>query len=56
MLILPGLAFAKAMNSGTLFTGNTGFATMTKGVRMILEIGAMSRMKLKLSFGYSAAL
>src|SRR6516165_9316119 len=44
MLILPGLAFAKAMNSGTLFAGNTGFATMTKGVRMILEIGAMSRM------------
>ena len=49
MLILPGLALAKAMNSGTVLAGNAGTTTMTAGSRLMPATGAMSRMKLKLS-------
>jgi hypothetical protein len=37
------------MNSRTVFVENDGFTSMTKGTRMTLATGAMSRMKLKLS-------
>jgi hypothetical protein len=47
---LPGLALAKAMNSGTVLAGNDGFTSMTLARRPMNAIGAMSRMKLKLSF------
>jgi hypothetical protein len=46
MLIFPGLALAKAMNSESVLAGNDGFTSMTRGVRIILAIGTMSRMKL----------
>jgi hypothetical protein len=36
-LILPGLAFAWAMNSGTVLAGTDGLTTMTKGRLMIIE-------------------
>jgi hypothetical protein len=38
------------MNSGTVFAGTNGFTTMTLGKRMMPATGAMSLMKLKLSF------
>ena len=41
--ILPGLALAWAMNSGTLFTGSDGFTCMSWGTRTMLAIGAVSR-------------
>src|SRR5829696_5617130 len=50
MLILPGLVFAYAMNSGTDFAGNDGFTTTTPGLRRKLATGAMSRIKSKLVF------
>jgi hypothetical protein len=56
MLSFPGLAIAKAINSGTVFPGTDGWVTMTRGSRLILATGAMSRMKLKLSLSYSVAL
>ena len=49
MLILPGLALAKAMNSGTVLAGTDGFTSMTLGTRIMPATGAMSRMRLKLS-------
>src|SRR5262249_45711561 len=50
MLSLPGLAFPKAMSSGTVLAGTDGFTTITLGKRMRPATGAMSRMKLWLSF------
>jgi hypothetical protein len=47
MLILPGLALAKAMNSATVFAGTDGLTTMTSGTRRIPAIGVMSRRMLK---------
>jgi ABC-type dipeptide/oligopeptide/nickel transport system permease subunit len=35
------------MNSGTDLAGTDGFTTMTLGSRIMLAIGAMSRMKLR---------
>ena len=35
---------------GTVFAENDGFTSITKGPRVTLATGAMSRMKLKLSF------
>jgi hypothetical protein len=49
ILILPGLALAWAMNSGTVLAGNEGFTSMIFGAVSRLATGAMSRMKLKLS-------
>ncbi len=45
-VLLPGVAFAYAMNSGTVLAGNQGFTTMTFVERMMAAIGAMSWMKL----------
>jgi hypothetical protein len=55
-LSLPALSLAYAMNSGRLLTGIDGCTTMTLGTRISPATGAMSRMKLKLSFSYSVAL
>ena len=49
-LILPGLALAYVMNSGTVLAGTEGCTTITAGSRLRLATGVMSRMKLKLSF------
>jgi hypothetical protein len=38
------------MNSGTVLAGTDGFITIAYGWRVKLATGAMSRMKLKLSF------
>jgi len=38
------------MNSGTVLAGTAGCSTIKLGTRMMAAIGAMSRMKLKLSF------
>jgi hypothetical protein len=46
MLILPGLAFASATNSGTVRAGTDGCSTMTLGARLTAATGAMSWMKL----------
>jgi hypothetical protein len=46
MLILPGLALAYAMNSGTVLAGTDGCTSMTRGTLATLATGAMSRMKL----------
>src|SRR6516165_12128081 len=48
MLILPGFAFAYAMNSGTDLAGTDGCTTMIFGRRTTAVTGSMSRMKLKL--------
>ena len=45
MLILPGLALAYAMNSGTVLAGNEGWTSMTRCVRAIPATGAMSRIR-----------
>ena len=45
-LILPGLALAKAISSGTVRAGNEGLTSITRGPRPMLATGAMSRMKL----------
>ena len=45
-LILPGLALAYAMSSGTVFGGSDGCNKRTWGKRLMLATGAMSRMKL----------
>jgi hypothetical protein len=44
------------MNSGTVLAGTDGFTSITSGTLTIAPIGAMSRMKLKLSLSYSVAL
>ena len=49
MLILPGLAFAYATNSGTVLAGKDGLTTITLAPRWILATGTMSRMKLNVS-------
>ena len=49
MLILRGLALARAINSGTALAGNEGCTTIMWGARVMLATGAISRMKLKLS-------
>jgi hypothetical protein len=38
------------MNSGIVLAWNDGFASMAWGCRVMLETGAISWMKLKLSF------
>jgi hypothetical protein len=43
MLILPGLAFAFARNSGTVFAGTDGLTTITNGVVQIMATGTVSR-------------
>ena len=50
MLSLPGFALAWAMNSGIVFAGNDGLTSKAKISRLMLATGAMSLMKLKLSF------
>ena len=49
-LILPRLALAWSMNSGSVLAGTDKFTSITCGWRMMLATGAMSRMKLKPSF------
>src|SRR5262249_23310450 len=56
MLILPGLALAWAMNSGTVMAGTDGGTAMTFASRLMAAIGAVSRMKLKLSLSDRQAL
>ena len=46
---LPGLALAYAMNSGTVLAGTDGFTTIMWGSRLMAAIGAMSRIRSKLS-------
>src|SRR6516165_4088070 len=46
MLILPGLALAYAMNSGTVLAGTDGWISITLGTRSMPATGAMSWMKL----------
>jgi hypothetical protein len=46
MLIFPGLAFAKAMNSGTVLAETEGPTSITAGTSVALATGAISRMKL----------
>src|SRR6202166_4029931 len=47
MLILPGLALAYAMNSGTVLAGTEGCTTITMGTSVTPQTGAMSRTRLK---------
>ena len=42
--ILPGLALAYAMNSGTVLAANDGFTSRTKESLLMLATGTMSRM------------
>src|SRR5262245_5983537 len=49
IVTLPGLAFAKAMNSGTVLAGNDGCTTRNSGARRIPATGTMSRRNTKLS-------
>jgi len=51
ILIVPGCAFASAMNCATLVTGTDGWSTMTRGSRVMPATGAMSRRKLKPRLG-----
>jgi len=44
------------MNSGTVFDGTERFATIGSGTRVMLATGAMSRLRLKLSFSYNEVL
>src|SRR5215831_9435928 len=44
------------MNSGTVVDGTERFATMTSCTRVMLATGAMSRLRLKLSFSYIVVL
>src|SRR5262249_49872708 len=44
------------MNSGTVLDRTERFATMTSGTRVMLATGAMSRLRLKLSFSYNEVL
>src|SRR5215469_2332264 len=44
------------MNSARLLAGNVGCTSRTRGERVVAATGAMSRMKLKLSFSYTVAL
>ena len=46
MLILSGLAFAYATNSGTVFAETDGCTIIRSGERTIRTIGAKSAMKL----------
>ena len=48
MLSFPGFALACAMNWGIVVAGKDAFTSMTKGERMILATGAMSRMKVEI--------
>jgi hypothetical protein len=41
-LILPGLLFARAMNSATDFAGTEGLTSMTFGTRAIMATGTRS--------------
>jgi hypothetical protein len=50
MLILPGVSFAAAMNSGSVRTGNDDCTAIKLGRLRMLPIGAMSRAKSRLSF------
>ena len=56
MLMLRELAFATAINSGTVLAGNNGCTTIMCGARVMLATGTISRMKSKLGFSYSVAL
>jgi hypothetical protein len=44
------------MNSGTVLAGTDRLTSITSGTRLMLATGAMSRMKLKLSFSNKVAL
>ena len=44
------------MNSKTVLDRTERFATMTSGTRVMLATGAMSRLRLKLSFSYNEVL
>jgi hypothetical protein len=56
MLILPALALASAMNSGTVLAGTDGLTTVTYGSLPRLATDAMSRMNSKFSLSLSVAL
>src|SRR5205085_11244868 len=43
MLILPGLAFAIVINSGTVLAGTDGWATITNGKSTTPHTGVISR-------------
>src|SRR5215467_2678313 len=49
-LILPGLALAWAMNSGTVLAGNDGLTSKTKESLLMLATGSMSRVTVTVLF------
>ena len=55
-LILPGLAFAYAMNSETDLAENDGLTIRTGESLLVLAIGTMSRVTLTVIFSYSVTL
>ena len=55
-MILPGLALASAIKSGTEFAANDGCTSSTSGERTMPEIIAMSPTMLKLSLSKNVAL
>jgi len=55
-VILPGLALARAINSATVVAGTDGCASNTNGYQASPATGAISRLKLKLSFSYNEVL
>jgi hypothetical protein len=50
MEILPGLALADAMSSGTVLAGNEGFTTRAPAKRAMPATGVSSRIELGLSY------
>ena len=56
-VMLPGFAFASAMNSCRFFAGTAGFTTSTCGLPATRDTGAMSLMESKVSLpAYSVTL
>src|SRR5258707_668973 len=55
VLILPGLAFAWAMNSATVLAGTDGFTSTTNGRSTRPATGSTSRRKLNGSVGEQTA-
>src|SRR5438105_1460154 len=54
--MIPGVAWASAMNSGTDAAGTEGWTSITFRTRRIPAIAALSRMKLKFSLSNNVAL
>jgi hypothetical protein len=50
ILTLPGFALVYAISSGIVLTDTDGLTTTTRPTRIMPATGAISRMKLKLSF------